>query len=380
MFTVENSKKKYAIVSYNMYGNFTNYGSALQTYALQKAIDKIDPLKYQTVVLDYCPEALLDKDVLNPIKNMWDQDEESIRNCELTLPAIHINYKKFEAFFDKFFRKSKEHYETSNFEEKVLVEKFDGFICGSDTIFCIDESNGFDDAFFANYACMKKHSIAYAASFGDTKIREHEYDILNERLQNFKAIGLRENRMLSYITEHVSIPVMKTIDPTLLLEPEDYELITEKRIEEEKYILLYTRRYNPEMEAYAETVAKKNKWKVIEISLRAMNADKGHRMFYDAGVEEFLSLVKNAEYVVTNSFHGLMFSVQFKKQFSVFSRETGDSKIAEALEMFGLENNLLKKNTGETITIEDYDIIHNRISVARKQSLSFLKQELECLE
>ena len=122
-------------------------------------------------------------------------------------------------------------------------EHFDGFVCGSDTVFCIDESNGFDDAFFANYQCMKKHSIAYAASFGDTKIKENEYSLLDERLQNFTAIGLRENRMLSYVKEHVQVPVMKTIDPTLLLEPGDYDAITEDRLESAKYLLLYTRRY-----------------------------------------------------------------------------------------------------------------------------------------
>ena len=134
------------------------------------------------------------------------------------------------------------------------------------------------------------------------------------------------------------------------------------------------------MESYAETIAKKNNWKIVEISLRAGNASKGHRMYYEAGVEEFLSLVKHAEYVVTNSFHGLMFSVQFKKQFAVFSRETGDSKIAEALELFGLEESLLTHNTEKVISVKDYDKVHSNIADAREQSLDFLKKALESLE
>ena len=56
------------------------------------------------------------------------------------------------------------------------------------------------------------------------------------------------------------------------------------------------------MEDFAEKTAKKNGWKIVEISLRAVNSEKGHRMFYEAGVEEFLSLIKYAEYIVTNSF------------------------------------------------------------------------------
>ena len=71
------------------------------------------------------------------------------------------------------------------------------------------------------------------------------------------------------------------------------------------------------MSEYAEKIARENGWKIIEISLQATNANK-HRMFYEAGVEEFLSLVKNTEYIVTNSFHGMIFSVQFKSNLSFF--------------------------------------------------------------
>lgn len=84
--------------------------------------------------------------------------------------------------------------------------------------------------------------------------------------------------------------------------------------------------------------------------------------------------------MVTNSFHGLMFSVQFKKQFAVFSRETGDSKIAEALELFGLEESLLTHNTEKVISVKDYDKVHSNIADAREQSLDFLKKALESLE
>ena len=100
---------------------------------------------------------------------------------------------------------------------------------------------------------------------------------------------------------------------------------------------------------------------------------------YKAGVEEFLSLVKNAEYVVTNSFHGLMFSVQFRKQFSVFSRETGDSKIAEALELFGLSDHLLTENVHKLLFINKYQEVHERIVDARNNSLAFLEKEIELL-
>ena len=369
--------KTFGIVSYNIYCNFTNYGSALQSWALSQAINKLGKDRWKAKLIDYCPDVLADKDPLNPFKNMWDKDEESQRLCELTMPAIRENYKKFDDFYHNQFEKTVKKYTSENFDNVVTDENIDGFVCGSDTIFCIDEFQGFDDGYYANYNSMKNgYTVAYAASFGDSHFDENSYAILNERLQNFKAIGLRENDMLPYVKEQVTVPVQRVIDPTLLLYPEDYEKITAPRLEEEKYLLLYARRYNPVMEAYADKIAKENGWKVIEISLRADNADK-HRMFYEAGVEEFLSLVKHAEHVVTNSFHGLIFSVQFKRKFSVFSREQADTKIFELLSLFGLNGQL--KITGCENEVEeiDYERVHSRIEEARRNSLQFLQMELE---
>lgn len=366
--------KKIGIISYNIYGNFTNYGSALQSWALNRTLEK---LGYDPVLIDYCPQIHLDKDILKPLEKMWDQDEESLKNTELSLPAIEENYYKFDEFFSDRFHRTTKKYNLTNFEESQ--DEVDSYICGSDTIFCVDESNGFDDGFFANFPCMRGNSIAYAASFGDTKILEEQFMIFPEKLSNFKAIGLREHKMLHYVSSNTSVPVKRTIDPTLLLKPDEYNEITEKPIISDKYLLLYSRRYNPEMQQYAEDMAKKHGWKVVEISLRATHADKGHIMMYKAGVEEFLSLVKNAEYVVTNSFHGLMFSVQFKKQFVIFSRETGDSKINEALELFGLPNNLLTSYQSDLVYIQDYDEVHDKIAKARNESIDFLKEELELL-
>ena len=97
--------------------------------------------------------------------------------------------------------------------------------------------------------------------------------------------------MLDYVNEHTLVPVKRVLDPTLLLTSNDYDILATPRLEEDKYLLLYARRHDENMSDFAEEYAKKNNLKIIEISLRATNAKK-HRMFYEAGVEEFLSLVK----------------------------------------------------------------------------------------
>lgn len=371
--------KRFGIVSYNIYCNFTNYGSALQSWALCQAVNRLgsENQKWQAVLVDYCPDVLLDKNPLNPLKHMWDTDEESKMMCMLSLPAIRENAKKFDTFFSSQFCKTKNAYTSANFQNIISDEKIDGFICGSDTIFCIDEFEGFDDGYYANYPCMKNgYSVAYAASFGDSHFTPETYEILNERLQNFKAIGLRENAMIPYVKANTSIPVQQVLDPTLLLTSKDYDTIAAPVQSEKPYLLLYARRYNPQMSAYAERLAAENNWEIIEISLRATNAEH-HRMFYEAGVEEFLSLVKHAQFIVTNSFHGMIFSIQYCKNFCIFSREQCDSKITELLDSFGLSHRLMV--TGfEKISVDiDYTDIHEKIKTARKHSLDFLKYELE---
>lgn len=368
--------KQFGVVSYNIYCNFTNYGSALQSWALCRAIDKLSDGSWRSVLVDYCPDVLRDKDPLDPVKNMWDSDEESRRMCMLSMPAIRVNAEKFDRFYRERFRRTKGSYTSENFD-RIAEEEIDGFVCGSDTIFCIDEFGGFDDGYYANYPCMKNgYAVSYAASFGDAHFNEETYRLLAEKLNNFKALGLRESTMVPFAREHTRFPVRRVIDPTLLLEPADYEQITAPVQREGKYLLLYTRRYNPRMEAFAEKLAAENGWDIIEISLRAVNAEK-RAMRYDAGVEEFLSLVKHAQFVVTNSFHGMIFSVQFRRPFYVFSREQCDTKIAELLSLLGLSDRLLISVAEGAAAEIDYDQVHERIAAEREGSLAFLRDELQ---
>ena len=366
-------KKCFGTVSYNIYCNFTNYGSALQSWALSQAIQR---LGYDTKLVDYCPAVLADKDALNPFASMWDKDEESQRMCALSMPAIRTNYYKFDNFYKTKFHKTEKKYTAENFNDIVADENIDGFVCGSDTIFCPDEF-GIDDGYYANYDVMKNgYTVAYAASFGDPHFTEEIYPILNDRLKNFKAFGLRENLMIPYVSARTAVPVQKVIDPTLLLQRTDYEKIEESCPIDGPYLLLYARRYNEKMEKYARDMAAKMGWKIVEISLRATNAEKGHIMAYDAGVGEFLTLVKNARFVVTNSFHGMIFSVQYERDFAVFSREQCDTKITELLALFGLSDRMLF--TGEeSVAPINYSAVHERIAKAREASLQFLKSELE---
>lgn len=368
--------KNIGIVSYNINCNFTNYGSALQSWALNTVVGRMG---YRPVLVDYCPEVLKEADPLNPFKLMWDKDLESRRMCELTMPAVRKNYAKFEKFYTERFDRTGKRYTKENFNDIVVDEKLDGFVCGSDTIFCVDEF-GIDDGYYANYSCMKGNAIAYAASFGDSHFTDDTYKLLDERLQNFKAIGLREKQWIPYVRDRVEVPVEKVLDPTLLLGREDYDQLAISPKKSEPYLLLYARRYNPKMEQYAINLAKRKGLRVVEISLRATNAEKGHEMRYDAGVEEFLGLVRDAKFVVTNSFHGMIMAVHYQRPFVVFSREQCDRKIDEVLALFGLSENLLVDVASKSNVPEiNYNAVGDRIDEVRIASWSFLEKELRLI-
>ena len=348
--------KRIGVLSCNIHCNFTNYGSALQSWALTRVIDRIGAGKYEPVLIDYCPPSHMAYDPLNPMKNMWDKDEQSRRECELSLPAIRDNYDKFDRFYHSQFRLTEKSYTKADYNEVRDDERLDAFVCGSDTIFCLEEFKGFDDAYYANYDCMQDgNTIAYAASFGDSRFDEKTYPILIERLNHFKAVGLREPREIPYLQSHLQVPCMHTIDPTLLLTGEDYVPIISDRLLDEDYILLYSRRFNPQMFAYADELAKQLNCKVVNISLR-LSYNPEHIMMYGAGVEEFLSLMKYAKHMVTNSFHGLIFSYHFNCPYTIFTREQAGNKICDVREM--IENNKI-----EGFRVESLEYLRNALNL-----------------
>ena len=372
--------KTFGIVSYNKYANFTIYGSALQSWALNTVINKIgESMGCLARFVDYCPDILAKIDPLNTFKNMWDQDVEARKRIEFSMPAIRENYEKFMKFYDKCFLHTKEKYTSQNFNTICERENIDGFVCGSDTIFCYKEF-GFDDGYFANYNVMREgYSVAYAASFGDTDFDKIDKEVLKTKLCNFRYLALRENQFVDFARKATGVEVEQVIDPTLLLTANDYDTIVAPRQIDEPYLLLYSRRFNPIMAAYADRLSKKLGVKVVDISLCSSNPN-GHIMRYDAGVEEFLSLVKHAECIVTNSYHGILFSIIYKRPFYLFSREQCDTKNAQVLQMLDLRE--CSMVTGEELLNNaiDYDRVHKIITLRRKQSLSVLIDELKGLE
>lgn len=368
--------KKYGIVSYNIHGNFTNYGSVLQSFAMQKAIERYFYEYAEAVVLDYWPKVIIGRDQLDPLKCITDASEEFKGMVKDSMPAIIENYNKIQKFIAEHYNLSRSAYDYRNFDRSKLDEQLDGYIVGSDAIWMTDFF-GEDDGFWGNFDSMKtSNTLAYAASFGETVMTGEKLDFLIDRIRNFKAIGLRENRHFDFIKEHTSVDVERVVDPTLLLHVEDYASITGERLIQEPYILMYSRKYNQSMDEFADKMAEKYGYKVVEISLQSRNKDR-HIMFYQAGIEEFLSLIKYSENVITNSLHASIFSILFHRPISFFQRENAGNKVKELFEQYNLQDMRVIPNAEPVIQrSQDYEVIDGLIESNRKRSLEFLKKAL----
>ncbi|MDE6753265.1 MAG: polysaccharide pyruvyl transferase family protein [Muribaculaceae bacterium] len=373
--------KKIGIVTYNsLHCNFTNYGTVLQAWALQKAVQKILKEKGQNntdnvILVNYCPDTMKDKNPLAPFENMWDNDPTIREQARLTLPAIKENLQKIENFYNDNFIISENEYNPDNITE-IGKENITAFIVGSDSIWDIEEF-GLDNGFFANNPSMAHNSIAYAPSFQDSieTFDKSQWEKAKHMIaNNFQSVALRDRHASDIIFDEDNVRYPVVIDPTLTLDIKEYEEIESKENQYRKpYILYYSRRYNEKAERMVDEIARERGLDVVEISLRAQNSDR-HFMRYDAGVEEFLTLIKNADVVITNSFHCMIFAILYKKDFYVYSRQHCYGKIVELLQALELTDRFIgdpdsyspKKNI-------DYVRVAEKLNDLRHNAKSYLE-------
>ena len=367
------NKKKVGIVSYNIHYRYSNYGSILQSYALQESIKAYT--EYDPVVIDYCPPGFEKCCPLNPLEFTGDI-ERKYEERRIDIKGIAENEKKIKEFVNIRYNLSKGKYFSSNFNESWIKEDLNAYVCGSDAIWSTEFFGGFDSAFYGEYSCMKNRSFAYAASFGETSFDDKSRKKMLSYMNNFNMIGIRETIEINHIKKYTNKYIKRVVDPTLLLRVNDYLRIMSRQLIKEPYLLIYTRYNDENMNNFAKKIARDRRIKVISISL-LVDKETDFTYLYKAGIEEFLSLIYYAEVIVTNSLHGTIFSVLMEKEFFSFPRIHGDRKIDEFLKMVNLK---YRKMTGVT-GIENYSLINYKevraiLNEYRNTSIEYLKQAL----
>ena len=223
--------------------------------------------------------------------------------------------------------------------------------------------------------------IAYAPSMANGDLSKVQAKELKRLLCFVDHISCRETYEVDILKKYTSKDVTQVLDPVMLLNDEAYYKICADRLCEEPYLLIYLPVDNNEkMKTYAKDYAAKHGLKIIEISTKLEHyIDGEYRCIGDCGIEEFLSAIRYATMVFTNSFHAICFSIIFRTQFYAFSRSYA-GKVQDICELFGLENHFFADdNFVDNGEIDYLEIYPNYMSM-KSCSIEWIKQALGMLD
>ena len=350
-----------------------NAGAVLQAYALQEFLKKS---KYDVKIIDFTLRSDYIKYkpwiiTLNPFLNL-----SNFLSFFYKLKQKNV----FEKFRKQYFRLTERKY-VDGHEMSDLNNDFDMFIAGSDQIWNINLTGKIIPEFFLRFS--KKKKIAYAASFGSS-IFSSDIDELNKMISyinNFDYISIREQSGVAWCNKYCKEKkALHVCDPTLLFDASFYlNLIKgfKPKYYYESYIFVvdYSAR-NEYLEKYCEKLALENNLRIIHISsMKFSNKISAIKLHY-INPESFLYYISNASYVITTSYHCLLFSILFQKNFGISPSCASDSRLNDFLQTVGLSNRLIH-NQFDIKAIIDYEKIADIIEEFKSKSQQFL---LNCIQ
>jgi glycosyltransferase involved in cell wall biosynthesis len=324
-------------VALTTWWNYHNYGTALQVVALYNTIKNFG---YGVDVVNYIPSGkkYLSDDELRLDIEKYEANERVQDNSR---------DEKFDDFLLKHLTFTKRCDDDDDFAS--LDDEYDAFVTGSDQIW---SPIIFDERYFLNYARDNRKKISYAPSFGVEKIANDQIkQKIGELLSLFAHISTREKTGCKIIKNLLGSdrPVEMVLDPTLLLNYDDWRSIIARpqKARPQKYILAYFLETNDNAWNHVKAIAKRTSLPVEIVPIFTKD-EKFGKFNYGVGLEEFFNLIDGAEIVLTDSYHGAIFSVICKKPFYVFERFSADdkastnSRVYNLLEMLSLKNRLIK--------------------------------------
>ena len=275
---------------------------------------------------------------------------------------------RFQEFRNKYFHFT-EPYET---DQDVINNppNADLYVVGSDQVW--NPNIRFSPINFLQFGNNQIHRYSYSASIGIDNIPVCLKDKFKKYLSNFNGISVRESSAVEMLNK-ININSINTVDPTLLLSESEWEIIANDNNNDEKYILVYTL-YNLKILKNSALKLKKitgYKIKFIATSVRLKSF--GDEIIWDAGPREFVSLIKNASYIVTSSYHGMLFSINFKKPFFVILPESTQRRFLDFLRNIDMDNRIIK-NINDIEKIYDKDILKSNTRL--EKLINFSKKYL----
>ena len=241
------------------------------------------------------------------------------------------------------------------------------------------ESTGFDKNYLLYNIIDSSKKTSYAASFGVDSISEALVEEYADCLKKFNRISVREYSGAKIVKDLTGKVASIVLDPTFLLTKDEWSELVAKRHIEYEYVLIYQLAYSEKLIAFAKYLAQKHCLKIVTINGNPRQIVRG-RYIMTAGPTDWVGLFLNAKYIVTNSFHGVAFSLNFNKDFYVelLSDKFGvNTRITNILEIFSMENRIIRSPIYDmTDNSIDYNAANEKLEQLRDDSYAYLKDIL----
>ena len=351
--------------------NTVNYGAKYQEYALQKYINKCGK---DAEVIDYINENIEKRE--RPLKLTKQRSIKGIIKYFLLHKYQISKQKKFDEFTNKYVKKSKEKYYKNNIE--VTNDIYDKFIVGSDQIWNTNTTDD-DYAYYLDFVKDNEKKYSYAASFGYSEIPDRNKEKVKELLQEFKELNVREEEGKNIISNLIKKDANVVVDPTFLLSKKDWLEISNDIDRKEPYILMYMVNSKNEIFKYIDDMSRKENLEIVSVSdfIKKHN-EQEIDLIHDPSLEEFISLISNARYVITGSFHAICMSMILEKDFFYMLNDNNvNSRLVNLIKMAGLEDREIKNSEYKKIEDIDYEKVSQKMEPLIQKSKEIINGMIE---
>lgn len=346
----------------------TNFGGILQDYALQTVLKKMG---HEPVTIDYDCRYTKTRWLMGRIKSI------------LTGAKHHIQFPHYNRSGQENLNRFIHQYITMtkpvDAPSKEVFDSIhpDAFVVGSDQVWapaCNVPIEYLGNMFLDFASDFKGKRVAYAASFGggEWTYTPEWTEKCSKLAKKFDAISVREDSGVNLCREHLGVNATHVLDPTLLLAGVDYEKLLTRSAKKTKILFAYVLDTSEAKVKFLQSVAAHFG---LELKIQGANND----LSWDDSIEDWLSDIRDAAMVVTDSFHGSVFSIQFHRPFlSIVNNKRGADRFTSLLSKLELTNRLVNETTNISNMSNDIDwnIVESKLSVEREASMNFLKNAL----
>lgn len=326
-----------------------NYGSILQAYALQQKLNSIPGISYE-IINQFGKKIWSFDNLIDKLRTIGVRRTFFRFFWKFCFPKLKNRSIKIQKFTDEKMIVSDKQYSESTISD--ANREYDAFICGSDQIWNPTLTD-IDGMYWLNFANEDKIKCSYAPSIGVDSVTKEEERAIQERLNQFRAISCREESGTKLINKIMGKTVCQTVlDPTLMIDRKVWDGLCQVNQYDYPYVFVYMLRGTKRQRQMTEEFAKEKNLKIVTIPFMETEYTVWYDLMFgdikvwDAAPDEFITLIQNAEYVFTDSFHSSVFSILYHVPFYTFPKigKAQVNRLTDLQEMFGISGRMITEN------------------------------------